>query len=41
MGPDCGTAITNAIPLGFANVVQRGPIGLVASWGTGLQQVTD
>jgi succinyl-CoA synthetase alpha subunit len=40
MGPDCGTAIINGIPLGFANVVQRGPIGLVASSGTGLQQVT-
>jgi succinyl-CoA synthetase alpha subunit len=40
MGPDCGTAIINGVPLGFANVVQRGPIGLVASSGTGLQQVT-
>jgi len=40
MGPDCGTAIINGVPLGFANVVQRGPIGLVASSGTGLQQAT-
>jgi FdrA protein len=40
MGPDCGTAIINGVPLGFTNVVQRGPIGLVASSGTGLQQVT-
>ena len=24
MGPDCGTAIVNGIPLGFANVVRRG-----------------
>ena len=40
MGPDCGTAIVNGIPLGFANVVRRGPIGLVASAGTGLQEVT-
>ncbi len=40
MGPDCGTAIINGIPLGFANVVRRGDIGLVAASGTGLQQVT-
>lgn len=24
MGPDCGTAIINGMPLGFANVVRRG-----------------
>lgn len=40
MGPDCGTAIVNGIGLGFANKVRRGPIGLVAGSGTGLQQVT-
>ena len=40
MGPDCGTAIINGIPLGFANVVRRGDIGVVAASGTGLQQVT-
>lgn len=40
MGPDCGTAIINGIPLGFANVVRRGNIGVVAASGTGLQQVT-
>lgn len=40
MGPDCGTAIINGIPLGFANVVRRGGIGLVAASGTGLQEVT-
>lgn len=40
MGPDCGTAILNGIPLGFANVLRRGPVGVVASAGTGLQQVT-
>lgn len=40
MGPDCGTAIINGIPLGFANVVRRGTIGLVAASGTGLQQVS-
>lgn len=40
MGPDCGTAIINGLPLGFANVVRRGAIGLVAASGTGLQEVT-
>ena len=40
MGPDCGTAIVNGIGLGFANKVRRGPIGLVAASGTGLQQVS-
>jgi FdrA protein len=40
MGPDCGTAIVNGTPLGFANVVRRGAIGAVAASGTGLQQVT-
>lgn len=40
MGPDCGTAIINGIGLGFANRVRRGPIGLVAASGTGLQAVT-
>lgn len=40
MGPDCGTAIIGGVPLGFANVVRRGDIGVVAASGTGLQQVT-
>jgi FdrA protein len=40
MGPDCGTAIINGVGLGFANRVRRGPIGLVAASGTGLQQVS-
>lgn len=40
MGPDCGTAIINGIPLGFANVVTRGAIGVVGASGTGLQEVT-
>jgi FdrA protein len=39
MGPDCGTAIVNGIGLGFANKVRRGPVGVVAAAGTGLQQV--
>jgi succinyl-CoA synthetase alpha subunit len=40
MGPDCGTAIIKGIPLGFANVVRRGEIGLIGASGTGLQLVT-
>jgi FdrA protein len=39
MGPDCGTAYVNGVPLGFANAVPRGRIGIVAASGTGLQQV--
>lgn len=40
MGPDCGTAIINGLPLGFANRVRRGAIGIVAASGTGLQEVS-
>jgi FdrA protein len=40
MGPDCGTAIIDGVPLAFANRVRRGAIGCVAASGTGLQQVT-
>lgn len=40
MGPDCGTAIINGVPLCFANVVSRGPIGVVGASGTGTQEVT-
>jgi FdrA protein len=40
MGPDCGTAIIGGIPLGFANAVRRGSIGLVGASGTGLQHVS-
>jgi FdrA protein len=29
MGPDCGTAVINQIPLAFANVVRKGNIGIV------------
>jgi len=39
MGPDCGTAIVGGIGFGFANRTRRGPIGLVAASGTGLQAV--
>jgi succinyl-CoA synthetase alpha subunit len=40
MGPDCGTAILNGVPLGFANVVRRGSIGLAGASGTGIQEVS-
>lgn len=39
MGPDCGTAVVGGVALGFANVVSRGPVGIVAASGTGAQQV--
>ncbi|GAB1431989.1 acyl-CoA synthetase FdrA [Spirochaetota bacterium] len=39
MGPDCGTAFINGKPLCFANDVRRGPIGIVAASGTGLQEI--
>lgn len=40
MGPDCGTAIINQAPLAFANVVNKGPVGIVAASGTGAQAVS-
>jgi FdrA protein len=40
MGPDCGTAIIGGVPLGFANMVSVGNIGIVAASGSGLQEVT-
>jgi succinyl-CoA synthetase alpha subunit len=40
MGPDCGTAIVNGVPLAFANAVPRGPIGLIGASGTGMQEIS-
>ncbi len=40
MGADCGTAIINGVALGFANAIPRGPVGIVAAAGTGLQEVS-
>lgn len=40
MGPGCGTAVVNGVGLGFSNVLNRGPIGVIAASGTGLQEVT-
>lgn len=39
MGPDCGSGHLAGVPLGFANVVRPGNIGLVAASGSGLQEV--
>lgn len=40
MGPDCGTAILNHVPLCFANAVRPGNIGIVGASGTGSQEVS-
>ena len=40
MGPECGTSILSGVPLGFANQVHAGPIGVVAASGSGLQEIT-
>jgi len=40
MGPDCGTAYLCGAGIGFANAVRRGPIGIVASSGTGMQELS-
>jgi FdrA protein len=40
MGPDCGTAYIGGAGIGFANAVRRGPIGIVGSTGTGMQEFT-
>jgi len=40
MGPDCGTSLIGGVGLGFANVIRKGPIGVVGASGTGLQEFT-
>ncbi len=40
MGPDCGTSLIGGVGIGFANVVRRGPIGVIGASGTGLQEFT-
>lgn len=39
MGPDAGTAAIAGVGLGFANDVERGPVGVVAAAGTGAQEI--
>lgn len=40
MGPGAGTAVLNGVALGFANMLPRGPVGIVSAAGTGLQEVS-
>ena len=40
MGPDCGTALIAGTPLGFANAVPTGDIGIIGASGTGIQEVS-
>lgn len=40
MGPDCGTSILSGVPIGFANKVRRGNIGIVGASGTGIQEIS-
>jgi FdrA protein len=40
MGPGAGTAVLAGTGLGFANVLRRGPVGVVAAAGTGAQEVS-
>jgi succinyl-CoA synthetase alpha subunit len=40
MGPDCGTSLIGGKGIGFANVVRKGPIGVIGAAGTGLQEFT-
>lgn len=40
MGPDCGTALLDGVPLGFANAVRRGAVGVVGASGSGMQEFT-
>lgn len=39
MGPDCGTSVIGGVPLGFANTLPRGDIGIIGASGTGIQEV--
>lgn len=38
MGPGAGTAMLGGTGLGFANIVEPGPVGIVAAAGTGAQE---
>ena len=38
MGQDCGTAYLGGAGIGFANAVRRGPVGVIGSTGTGMQE---
>ena len=40
MGPDCGTAVINGVPLAFANHLPSGKIGIIGASGTGIQEIS-
>jgi succinyl-CoA synthetase alpha subunit len=40
LGPGAGTSLVGGVGLGFANVVKKGSVGVVAAAGTGLQEVS-
>jgi len=40
LGPGCSTAIIEGKGYGFANAVRRGPVGIVGTLGTGIQEVS-
>jgi FdrA protein len=40
LGPGAGTSMINGVGLGFANSVKKGSVGIVASAGTGIQEVS-
>jgi FdrA protein len=39
MGPDCGTAFLDGVPLGFMNRVRRATVGMIGASGTGAQEI--
>ena len=39
IGPDCGTAMINGEPLGFANAFRPVHVGIVGASGTGIQEI--
>ncbi len=41
MGPGAGTSIINNKAIAFASAVSKGPVGIVAAAGTGLQEVSN
>jgi FdrA protein len=40
LGPEAGTSLIGGVGLGFANNVRRGVVGIVASAGSGIQELT-
>lgn len=39
MGPDCGLSFINGVAIGLCSKVRRGPIGIAAASGSGMQEV--